>query len=136
MLTSAVWKELRLLDDTIKNIAIAFGDPEEIFTYREMCAKWMGECFENDVLNLDQIMDQIEKKQLNVTFPVMLNPVTWDAHAFPAFFGKTLVNQDEIIESVPSVQLMYFITADTKLQDERLVDDIFACNIRLPIFTI
>lgn len=121
MLTSAIWKELRLLDDAIKNMTITFGEPEEIFSYREICARWMGECFENDILNLDQVMDQVEKKQLNLTFPVMINPVTWDVHAFPAFFGGSVLGEDDVIERVPSVQLLYFVTDDTKMQDERFV---------------
>jgi patched domain-containing protein len=49
----------------------------------------------------------------------MFNPVTWDAHAFPVFFGGTKVSEDNIIISVPSLQLVYFVTADTKRQDAK-----------------
>lgn len=44
----------------------------------------------------------------------MFNPVTWDAHAFPVFFGGTVINEDGFIVSVPSVQLVYFGNVDTK----------------------
>lgn len=49
----------------------------------------------------------------------MFNPVTWDAHTFPVYFGGTVVNDDGIIISVPSLQLAYFVNADTNAQDAR-----------------
>lgn len=49
----------------------------------------------------------------------MFNPVTWDAHAFPVFFGGSVVSPDGLIISVPSVQLVYFANADTKKYDAR-----------------
>lgn len=52
----------------------------------------------------------------------MLNPVSWDAHAFPVYFGGTKVTDDaSSIVSVPSLHLVYFVTADTKRQDAKWV---------------
>lgn len=64
-------------------------------------------------------LQQVEAGELNLTFPVMFNPVTWDAHVFPVFFGGTQVSEDNIIISVPSLQMVYFVTADSKRQDVR-----------------
>lgn len=61
---------------------------------------------------------QVERGELNLTFPIMFNPVTWEAHAFPVFFGGSKV-VDDIIESVPAVQLVWFLRTDTKLQEQR-----------------
>lgn len=118
MLTSPTWTELRMLDDIVKNVTITYGDDKQTYTYKDICARWMDDCFENDILNLDSVIEQVESKQLNLTFPAMINPVTWDAHVFPSFFGRT-VRQDDVIERVPSVQLMYFIADDTKIDDEK-----------------
>lgn len=42
------------------------------------------------------------------------------AHAFPVFFGGTKVSDDaSYIVSVPSLHLVYFVTADTKRQDAK-----------------
>lgn len=49
----------------------------------------------------------------------MFNPVTWDAHAFPVFFGGTQVSPDNYIVSVPSLHLVYFVAVDTKRQIEK-----------------
>ncbi|GLV34155.1 Patched-related [Carabus blaptoides fortunei] len=117
ILRADVWRELRILDDIIQNTT-AYYD-EETFTYHDICAKWMEQCFTNDILNLDKIIDEVESGQLNLTFPVMFNPVTWDAHAFPVYFGGSKVSDDSLIISVPSVQLVYFVTADSKRQDAK-----------------
>ncbi|KAK6618440.1 hypothetical protein RUM43_013633 [Polyplax serrata] len=117
MLRVEIWKELRLLDELIQNTTVEYDD--ETFTYRDVCAKWIDECYQNDILNLDYVMEEIERKELNLTFPIMFNPVTWDAHTFPVYFGGTIVSEDGVITHVPSVQLVYFVTADNKKQDAR-----------------
>jgi hypothetical protein len=54
----------------------------------------------------------------NVSFSLSFHA----AHAFPVFFGGTKVNEDAtLIESVPSLHLVYFVTADTKRQDAKYV---------------
>ncbi|XP_044755811.1 patched domain-containing protein 3 isoform X1 [Coccinella septempunctata] len=116
MLRAEIWKELRLLDGLIQNMTVFYND--EYFTYKDICARWQSECFQNDILNLDYIIDDVQTGALNLTFPLMFNPVTWDAHAFPVFFGGTEVSEDGIIISVPSVQLVYFGNADTKKFDK------------------
>lgn len=52
-----VFEELRILDGMIQNATISYDD--QTFTYKDVCAKWLGDCFENDILNLDQIMDEV-----------------------------------------------------------------------------
>ncbi|XP_037031767.1 patched domain-containing protein 3 isoform X2 [Bradysia coprophila] len=112
-----IFKELRILDQLIQNTTV-YHDGEE-FKYADVCAKWQDECFNNDILGLDKIMDEIISKKTNLTFPFMINPVTWDLHLFPVFFGGTVVSADNTIISVPSLQLIYFVTADTPRQDAR-----------------
>lgn len=70
-------------------------------------------------MSLPRAVFQVETGQLNLTFPVMFNPVTWDAHAFPVYFGGTQISDDNFIISVPALQLIYFATADTKRQDAK-----------------
>ncbi|VEN51717.1 unnamed protein product, partial [Callosobruchus maculatus] len=57
MLRTAVWDEVRLLDEYIQNMTVYFDD--QYFTYKDICAKWMDECFFNDILNLHYIMDDV-----------------------------------------------------------------------------
>lgn len=65
-----------------------------------------------------KVLLQVENKIINLTFPGMINPVTWDIHAFPVFFGGTERSEDGLIISVPSVQLVYFGNADSKKLDQ------------------
>ncbi|XP_020285051.1 patched domain-containing protein 3 isoform X2 [Pseudomyrmex gracilis] len=116
MLKKAIWEELTDLDQIIRNITAVYDG--EQFTYNQICARWFNECFTNDILNLQPIMKEVETQELNLTFPVFLNPLTWDSHLFPVYFGGTVLNPvDHTIKSVPSVQLAYFITVDSPRQD-------------------
>ncbi|XP_043494898.1 patched domain-containing protein 3 [Polistes fuscatus] len=115
MLRTVIWNELRELDRIIREVKVKYED--EIFTYEEICARWLNECFNNDILNLHHVIQDVENRELNLTFPVMFNPVTWDAHLFPVFFGGSVITDDLTIETVPSVQLAYFITVDNSRQD-------------------
>lgn len=57
MLRKEVFQELRILDGIIQNSTVRYDG--EVFTYREICARWEGECFLNDILNLDYILDDV-----------------------------------------------------------------------------
>ncbi|XP_026479855.1 patched domain-containing protein 1-like [Ctenocephalides felis] len=69
LLRAEVWHELRLLDDLIQNATVQWppakglgagmDDDEEphTFTYHDACARWQQQCFTNDILNLDHIIE-------------------------------------------------------------------------------
>lgn len=137
-----VFRELRVLDETIQNATVTYDG--DTFTYQDICGRWDGECFLNDILDLDAILDdvsietifvpksfaesnlmqfllfeQIISGEVNFTFPVLFNPSIWYPHVLPVFFGGTVRTGDigsEIVVSVPSLQLIYFPAVDTKRQ--------------------
>lgn len=59
MIRREVFKELRILDELIQNATITYDD--QTFTYKDVCAHEVlfGECFENSILNLDLVMDDV-----------------------------------------------------------------------------
>lgn len=58
MIRREVFQELRMLDQLIQNSTASYDG--EQYTYRDICAKWENECFHNDILNLDYIMDEVQ----------------------------------------------------------------------------
>jgi hypothetical protein len=46
-----------MLDDIIQNTTTEFDG--EVFSYLKICARWEGECFTNDILNLDYILPEV-----------------------------------------------------------------------------
>lgn len=63
-----VFQELRMLDDMIQNATVYYAKCDVNFSYRDVCAKWENECFQNDILNLDYLMDDVSIQSLYVTF--------------------------------------------------------------------
>lgn len=57
LLRTAVWKELRILDDIIQNTTVEYDG--DTFSYKDICAKWENECYTNDILNLDFILPEV-----------------------------------------------------------------------------
>ncbi|KAH0552327.1 patched domain-containing protein 3 [Cotesia glomerata] len=115
LLRKDVWEELIFLDGMIKNVTAYYEG--ESYTYEQLCARWQDDCFNNDILNLSKIIDQVESHQINLTFPVMMNPVTFDVHIFPVYFGGSVITESLTIESVPAVQIGYFLAVDNQRQD-------------------
>lgn len=69
MIRREVFQELRILDNLIQNATAHFeGDA---FTYHDVCARWENECFYNDILNLDYIMDEVSEicSGIHLAFP-------------------------------------------------------------------
>lgn len=66
-------------------------------------------------------MLQIATGEVDLTFPFLVNPVTFDFHIFPVFFGGTVLSAERHIISVSAIQMGYFAVPDTKRQDERYV---------------
>lgn len=64
---------------------------------------------------------QIEAGNITLTFPIYFNPVTWDQHIFPVFFGGTEVSADRAVVSAPSMQMVYFVAVDTPRQIQMYV---------------
>lgn len=57
MLRREIFMELRQLDNLIQNATTTYDG--DTFSYKDNCARWENECFENDILNLDALMDDV-----------------------------------------------------------------------------
>lgn len=57
LLRTEVFKELRQIDGMITNATVTYDG--ETFTYRDICAKSDDECFQNNILNLDEKMAEV-----------------------------------------------------------------------------
>lgn len=55
MLKSSIWEELMELDRIIRNAKAKYEN--DVFTYEQICARWLDECFTNDILNLHRVIE-------------------------------------------------------------------------------
>lgn len=84
MLRPEVFWELRVLDEMIQNATAHYDG--ETFTYRDICARSDDYCFQNDILDLADDMEEVCNKQdiryFSVVFRVKnVNPFVF--HSFP-----------------------------------------------------
>ena len=54
MLRVEVFKELRELDELIRNVTAVYDT--ETFSFDQICAKWFDQCMSNDILNLHHLL--------------------------------------------------------------------------------
>lgn len=63
LIRSEVFQELRTLDAMVQNATATYDG--ESFTYQDICARKDGYCFENSILYLNDIMDDVSFKLYN-----------------------------------------------------------------------
>ncbi len=108
ILRSQVWRELSFLNDVVKNISIQWEETN--LGYKDICAKALnGYCWGNEILELGAYIEEIESRELNLTYPIWLSPDTFKAYAFPMFFGGFHLTEDSTIEGIEAVSLFYFL---------------------------
>lgn len=79
------------------------------FRYEDLCAKWDGYCYDNQILRLAELIPSIEVGEINITYPVYFNPDTFEAYTLPAYFGGIQVSDKYTVEKVDAVSLTYFL---------------------------
>ena len=106
------------MDNLIHNVSIEWK--KERHSYSSLCGRWGSECFENKFLDLGLIMDQIENKSIRLSYPVMLNPETYNSHSWVLHFGGIKLSNDSYsVEEVRAVNLIYFLAIDNDEDDDR-----------------
>lgn len=58
------------MDGLIQNATVEYEG--EIFTYQDVCAKSDGYCFENNVLNLDYVMDDVSSDLMILAMAILI----------------------------------------------------------------
>ena len=62
-------------------------------------------------------MADIEDGSLNMTYPLMLNPLTFDLYVFPLFFGGMTLSNQSTIEVARALSISYWIRTNTPEED-------------------
>ncbi|XP_045601587.2 patched domain-containing protein 3 [Procambarus clarkii] len=118
LLRSHVWDDIVSLDRTIHSLNITV-DGNKLAQYEDLCSIWDGKCLENNVLHLQNSMPFIENGTLGLSFPLMLDPVTYETYIFPYFFGGTVLDDDSVIESVQALSVYYWLRTNTQEEKEK-----------------
>ena len=120
LLRTHVWREIDFLDQVVQNLTLEWEG--SMYDYQQMCALRIdGYCWDNEALDLGVFIDQIERREINLTYPIWFNPTTYKGYGpFPMYFGGISVsNVTNTIESVEALSLTYFLDAQEPWMVER-----------------
>ncbi|XP_018014148.1 patched domain-containing protein 3 isoform X2 [Hyalella azteca] len=115
LLREEVWNDISTVDQMVHNVTIA--EEGRKFQYKDLCAIWGEECFENQVLDIGELIPEINNNTFNLTYPFMLNPRTFESYVFPFHFGGIETSNSSTIVSVKAITLYYWIRTQDSRQD-------------------
>ncbi|XP_018018957.2 patched domain-containing protein 3 [Hyalella azteca] len=102
-----VMNKIDSIDGIVRNFE--FHDEEgNSYTYNDICAKAGGECVRPRFLDLSDRIHEVKTRKLNLTFPVMINPTTFDNYIFPFFLAGVKLYPENSIMSAEAIKLSYW----------------------------
>ncbi|KAL7632548.1 UNVERIFIED_CONTAM: hypothetical protein RMT77_017115 [Armadillidium vulgare] len=117
LIREGIWNEIMAFDSRVRATNIIFD--EDLYTYHNVCAKWDGSCFENKILNLDELMPEILNGSFKIEYPVTLNPNNFDVYVISVYFGGITVEEDGTVSEIKGLILNYWLKSETKKDDEK-----------------
>lgn len=115
LLREEVWEELMVVDKMVHEISVTEDGRE--FSYKDICAIWGEKCWENQVLDVGELIPEINNHTFNLTYPFMLNPRTFESYVFPFHFGGIVTSNISTIESVKAITIFYFLRSQNQRED-------------------
>lgn len=105
---SILWPEIMDLSDRLLNVSVEDENGVKYY-YKDICAKWDGNCIDNVVLNINEIVGEIENGTTSVLYPVMVVPLI-----VPQLLGGVKINYNESkVDDALAVLLTYFLDAQS-----------------------
>ncbi|KAK7083690.1 Hedgehog receptor activity protein [Halocaridina rubra] len=87
--------------------------------YNDLCAIWDSQCYENDILDLQELIPQVQNGTYNLTYPLMINPNTFDTYVFPLFLGGLELTNSSTIASAKALSITYWLKNNHRREDEK-----------------
>ncbi|XP_047741343.1 patched domain-containing protein 3-like isoform X2 [Hyalella azteca] len=113
MIDQEVMNKIHSIDGIVRNFE--FHDEEgKSYTYNDICAKAGGKCVRPRFLDLTVRIHEVKTRKLNLTFPVMINPTTFDNYIFPFFIAGVKLYPENSIMSAEAIKLSYWASAENQ----------------------
>eukprot|EP00095_Tigriopus_kingsejongensis_P005739 maker-scaffold28_size608977-snap-gene-1.19 protein:Tk05739 transcript:maker-scaffold28_size608977-snap-gene-1.19-mRNA-1 annotation:"AGAP010394-PA" len=107
ILRSSLWNQMIYLDQIVYNVTVSFEGQN--YQYQDVCARWAGYCYDNEILRLADLIPQVEQGQINLTYPLYFNPYDFETVTMAAFLGGVEHGEDHIIKDAKAMSLAYFL---------------------------
>lgn len=117
LLRTAVWEDIKKLDELVHSVPLKLEEEDRVVYYKDVCAIWDSKCYENTILDLYDLMPQVEAREFNLTYPIMLNPNTFETYVFPHYLGGVNLTGFSILESVKALSIFYWLRNNNMKED-------------------
>lgn len=102
-----VFADLKLIDKIVTNISVEHN--HRTWKYKDMCARKNRKCFQNQILEFEDRIDDMAAGKYSIDYPLMINEVTFKVFFSAAFLGGVKSDEFNMIESARAVNLLYFL---------------------------
>ena len=118
LLRSEAWFEISFLDSLVRNVSVVWeGDT---YNYEALCAKTLeGKCWSNEIVNLSLYMEEIQNRNITLTYPIWFSPDTFKAYPLTMYMGGLGLSPTNEVDGVAGVSLAYFLDSEEDWRMDR-----------------
>uniref|UniRef100_A0A2P2HXT6 Patched domain-containing protein 3-like n=1 Tax=Hirondellea gigas TaxID=1518452 RepID=A0A2P2HXT6_9CRUS len=117
LLREEVWADIMTIDKMVHDMTI--DDNGIKYQYKDLCAIWGEKCYENQILDIGDLIPEVNNHTFNLTYPFMLNPRTFESYVFPFNFGGIETTEYSTIKSVKALSIFYWLRVQDQREDDR-----------------
>ncbi|UYV60911.1 daf-6 [Cordylochernes scorpioides] len=116
VLRSSEFQEIVELDRLIRNIS--FIQDGQTWRYQDVCVRNHGECFRNEVLDLQKRVSSFESKRSKFSYPIQFNNMTYDFIFYGTSLGGVMTDEDGKADSAESLALIYHLDSSSSFKSK------------------
>lgn len=107
MLQEHILREIKILDNIIKNVTITKNKKE--IGYVDLCGMIFGKCFENPIIVLISRREKGLSNWNRIKYPVDIDPLTLSYDMYGLNLGGVTVDDDDYVKTAEAIRLTYVI---------------------------
>ncbi|XP_023242223.1 patched domain-containing protein 3-like [Centruroides sculpturatus] len=114
ILNEKVFQDVLKLDYFVNSIEITGMD--NVWTYKDLCAKSDNLCFTNDYLLLGRIIKDLETGNKTIKYPLQINRNSFNYYA--SNLGGVITAKDGSVKSARMLRLLYILDDSSEIKDQ------------------
>ena len=121
ILNSTTWSQILDLDSFIQH-NITVQNEGKTLEFKDLCSKWGDECFQNDILELGEMLPGFEAGTSRIDYPASFSTTTYKVLLTGHFLGglEFEPNSTTLVKSAKTMLLFYFLASQSSPEERKL----------------